>query len=411
MARLARRADRHATCDRRALDGGRRHGSAAAVSAERSLVMRRALPEVPFASAIEAPRGSPGSGRGGGRSTPSCAAGCSARARSRRPARAAARATNDGGRGHARALRELDGARCADASPRAARKGVVRAPPAGAHPPPDAGPAAARDRPCLDRRLHALPVPLAARSVRHAAASGATGWRPSSRSCTESRSRRRRGAQRVPLRVHEYAPPCSTTSGFSGVAAWGRFSPPASESGALPGQRRRRTASTRNAPLAVALRRARHAAHGAAAARAGRRCHEPAFARRARRARRAAPRRRVVPRGRRARPASCRRPRKKRSGSWSRAPRHRRRLCRPAHAADTEEKRRPERRLRALRGGPLRRTHAAVGRWALLRPRAADVELVKHDPRDPRFEQRTDENAGRRWRACCCAATASCCAS
>src|SRR5262249_6259733 len=49
-----------------------------------------------------------------------------------------------------------------------------------------------------------------------------------------------------------------------------------------------------------------------------------------------------------------------------------------------DEKRRPERRLRALRGGRALARALPVGRWALLR-RADDGELAAHDRRDPRF--------------------------
>ena len=63
-----------------------------------------------------------------------------------------------------------------------------------------------------------------------------------------------------------------------------------------------------------------------------------------------------------------------------------------------EEKRRPERRLRALRGGRAATRSLPVGRWALLRPRGVEEEQPPAaDPRDrrrdPRQEQRIDDSA------------------
>ena len=198
-----------------------------------------------------------------------------------------------------------------------------------------------------------------------------------------------------PLRVHEYAPHLLDDLCFSGVAAWGRFSPPASETTMAPGQRRRRTAPTRNAPLAVALREELGVLLTAAALR------EPDAAVTSRLSRAARDVLDVLRRdgasflGDVAR-ATGLLPTAAEEALWELVARGLvtgdgfaglRTLLTP------DEKRRPERRLRALRGGRAPARTLPVGRWALLRPRAGDVELVKHDPRDPRLEQRADENA------------------
>jgi ATP-dependent Lhr-like helicase len=198
-----------------------------------------------------------------------------------------------------------------------------------------------------------------------------------------------------PLRVHEYAPGLLDDLCFSGIAVWGRFSPPASEGAVIAGQRRRRTAPTRNAPLAVALREELEVLRTAAALR------EPEMAVTSRLSRAARDVLDVLRRdgasflGDVAR-ASGLLPSAAEEALWELVARGLvtgdgfaglRTLLTP------DEKRRPERRLRALRGGRAAPPALAGGRGAVVRPRGADLELAKHDPRDPRFEQQVEENA------------------
>mgnify|MGYP001439170111 CR=1 FL=1 len=195
-----------------------------------------------------------------------------------------------------------------------------------------------------------------------------------------------------PSRIHEYAPGLLDDLCFSGVAAWGRFSPPAADVASGPGQRRRRTAPTRNAPLAVALREELGVLLTAAALR------EPGGVASSRLSRAARDVLDVLGRdgasflGDVAR-ATGLLPTAAEEALWELVARGLvtgdgfaglRTLLTP------DDKRRPERRLRALRGGRAPARTLPVGRWALLRPRAAEVAP---EPHDARLEQRSDDNA------------------
>ena len=198
-----------------------------------------------------------------------------------------------------------------------------------------------------------------------------------------------------PARIAEYAPGLLDDLCFSGIAAWGRFSPPAPEAVGAHA-RRRRTAPTRNAPLAVVAREELHALLTAAALR------EPEAAGASRLSRAARDVLEVLQRdgasflGDVAR-ATGLLPTAAEEALWELVARGLvtgdgfaglRTLLTP------EEKRRPERRLRALRGGRAALRTLPVGRWALLRPRGSDVELAQmRESRDPRLEQRIDDSA------------------
>ncbi len=197
------------------------------------------------------------------------------------------------------------------------------------------------------------------------------------------------------LRVQDYDARVLDDLCFSGVVAWGRFSAPAPEAPATP-LRRRRTAPTRNAPLAVALREELPLLLEAAALR------DPEAAAASPRVSRAA--RDVL--GFLARHgasflsdiarATGLLPSAAEEALWELVARGLvtgdgfaglRTLLTP------DEKRRPERRLRAVRGGRATRT-LPVGRWALLRPvEPPPGDAPPCDPRDPRWERRVEANA------------------
>jgi len=204
----------------------------------------------------------------------------------------------------------------------------------------------------------------------------------------------------LPARVHEYTPGLLDDLCFAGVAAWGRFSPPAPEAG-TPGAllRRRRTAPTRNAPLAVVAREELAPLLEAATLR------EPDATGPGRLSRAARDVLEVLRRdgasflGDVAR-ATGLLPSAAEEALWELVARGRvtgdgfaglRTLLTP------DDKRRPERRLRAVRGGRAATRTLPVGRWALLRKGtagdASDATSVVLDPRDPRVEQRIEASA------------------
>jgi len=200
----------------------------------------------------------------------------------------------------------------------------------------------------------------------------------------------------LPLRVSEYAPGLLDDLCFAGVAAWGRFSPPAAEAPGASPLRRRRTAPTRNAPLALAARDELGTLLEAAALR------EPDASAATRLSRAARDVLEVLRRdgasflGEVAR-ATGLLPSAAEEALWELVARGLvtgdgfaglRTLLTP------DEKRRPERRLRAVRGGRAATRTLPVGRWALLRPRGAEGEAAaSRDPRDPRCEQRIADSA------------------
>ncbi|MEW6268784.1 MAG: DEAD/DEAH box helicase [Thermodesulfobacteriota bacterium] len=206
-----------------------------------------------------------------------------------------------------------------------------------------------------------------------------------------------------PLRVREYAPGLLDDLCFSGFAAWGRFSPPAVEPPGTP-LRRRRSGPTRNAPLAVALREELPVLLDAAALREGEAMRGPgAGALRLTRAARdvldVLTRQGASFLGDVAR-ATGLLPSTAEEALWELVARGLvtgdgfaglRTLLTP------EEKRRPERRLRALRGGRASLRSLPVGRWALLRPRdaatadsPASSAPAGRSLRDPALEQRIE---------------------
>lgn len=200
----------------------------------------------------------------------------------------------------------------------------------------------------------------------------------------------------LPLRVQDYAPGLLDDLCFAGVAAWGRFSPPAPEPTGSTGPRRRRTAPTRNAPLAVVAREELGVLLAAAELRANDGGESLRLSRAARDVLEVLRRDGASFLGDVAR-ATGLLPSAAEEALWELVARGivtgdgfagLRTLLTP------EEKRRPERRLRALRGGRAATRTLPVGRWALLRPRGAgDEATVALDPRDPRVEQRIDANA------------------
>jgi ATP-dependent Lhr-like helicase len=210
-----------------------------------------------------------------------------------------------------------------------------------------------------------------------------------------------------PLRVKDYAPSLLDDLCFSGVAAWGRFSPPAAEP-AGTSLRKRRTGPTRNAPLAVALREELPVLLDAAAVRESEVPRAADSIRSLRLTRAARDVLDVLTRhgasflGDVAR-ATGLLPSAAEEALWELVARGLvtgdgfaglRTLLTP------EEKRRPERRLRALRGGRASLRSLPIGRWALLRPRDAgaaeqtlDRARAPRNPRDPRWEQRLEQTA------------------
>jgi ATP-dependent Lhr-like helicase len=196
--------------------------------------------------------------------------------------------------------------------------------------------------------------------------------------------------------VQEYAPGLLDDLCFAGVAAWGRFSPPAPEQpGAAGVPRRRRTAPTRNAPLAVVARDELGVLLAAASLRETDGGQTVRLSRAARDVLEVLRRDGASFLGDIAR-ATGLLPSAAEEALWELVARGLvtgdgfaglRTLLTP------DEKRRPERRLRALRGGRAATRTLPVGRWALLRPRGAGDEAAALDPRDPRLEQRVDASA------------------
>ena len=267
---------------------------------------------------------------------------------------------------------------------------VVRAAAAGAHPSPDARPAAPRDRGGLGRRLHALPVPLAARAPGHAAARArrrGAGDRPAARARAAGAGV---GARRAAGAHQPATTPAISSSSASPARSRGAgcvSAPPAERRGRgpRPARGRRRAAPTRAAPLAFALRAdlpmllGRRRDDVDVTADLSPAARDVVDVSRSGTAPRSSPTSRAPP-------VSCRRRPRTRSGSWSRA------AWSPATASPAcarlllpeEKRRRRGTRLRALRGGAARRL-MPVGRWSLLRRR----------PHEPSDAERRAEAAAR----------------
>jgi len=198
-----------------------------------------------------------------------------------------------------------------------------------------------------------------------------------------------------PARIADYAPALLDDLCFSGVAAWGRFSPPAPEAAGTHA-RRRRTAPTRNAPLAVAARDELRTLLSAARLREPDAAATPRLSRAARDVLEVLRREGASFLGDVAH-ATGLLPTAAEEALWELVARGMvtgdgfaglRTLLTP------DEKRRPERRLRALRGGRAATRSLPVGRWAVLHPRDAEGEQpAAAGARDPRREQRVDDSA------------------
>jgi hypothetical protein len=129
---------------------------------------------------------------------------------------------------------------------------MVPPPPAGAHPPPDHRPPAARNRAGDHRGVFCIPGIAGSTSP---GARSCTAWTArcrSSSSCKAANSRRRRGNPKFCRGEWPYQPEYLDQLCLSGEVSWGRLSPhPAFERQA---EERRRVRPTRVAPLAIFLR-------------------------------------------------------------------------------------------------------------------------------------------------------------
>jgi ATP-dependent Lhr-like helicase len=187
----------------------------------------------------------------------------------------------------------------------------------------------------------------------------------------------------LPTRVAEYAPSLLDHLCFAGVVTWGRFSSPVETAG--DSMRRRRAAPTRSAPLGLALRDDVHLLLGESAP-------EPKVSRGARDAlafldREGASFLGDVARGTGLLPTAAE------EALWEL-------VARGLVSGDgfaglrtllTPEERRPERRLRAVRGGRGRARALPVGRWARLKRSPATTE----DHADERVEAFARKLVGR----------------
>ena len=141
---------------------------------------------------------------------------------------------------------------CAASSIRTARRRnrVVQPPRAGAHSSPDARPPAPRDRAGLDRRFHALPLPLAALAP-GSQLHGLDGALQVIRQLQGYEiSAAAWESEILPRRIARYSPDLLDQLCLSGEVMWGRLSPHPAFERAEPG----RVRPTRVAPLAIFLR-------------------------------------------------------------------------------------------------------------------------------------------------------------